>query len=445
LLLPAGLLHHISAPLLHPHVILFFVVEALRRAEECIRRVLAEADPKLVPTSKAVEFVEAFIALERLATAGKLLYAHRASESKSWAKDGHRSAAAWLAEKEKCTFGEASTVLDTSRRLGDLDMTSDVLRKGELSPAQAKEIAQAAEKDARSEQGLLKAASEETMKELKGRVRQVMVRSSSEAEEAERYNKVRSTRFVRWWSDYDGAFRLEAKLTPDDGARVASSIEAEADAIFIARRVDGERESPAVYRADALLSLACGTALTHCGSQRQVDSTSDVRGSGTAATRRGSGSGGRRDARTDTISIRVDARALRRGHAAGDEICEIPGIGAVPVSVVRRLLPESFVKILVKDGVDVKNVCHVGRTISAHVRSAVEERDPRCVVPGCDVAFGLEIHHWVEDFASSGTTNLDGICRVCKRHHAMITYEGFKLIGGPGAWDIVRPDPVDTS
>ena len=34
-------------------------------------------------------------------------------------------------------------------------------------------------------------------------------------------------------------------------------------------------------------------------------------------------------------------------------------------------------------------MCHAGRTVPAHVQSALEERDPTCVVPGCDVAQGL--------------------------------------------------------
>ena len=53
-------------------------------------------------------------------------------------------------------------------------------------------------------------------------------------------------------------------------------------------------------------------------------------------------------------------------------------------------------------------MCHAGRSVSAHVQSALEERDPVCVVPGCDVAHGLENHHWAVDYAMCKTTTLAG-------------------------------------
>jgi len=94
-------------------------------------------------------------------------------------------------------------------------------------------------------------------------------------------------------------------------------------------------------------------------------------------------------------------------------------------------------KVVVKDAVDVLSVCHVGRTVPAHIQSALEERDPTCVL--CDNAFGLEMHHWRSDYAKSKTTSLSELARLCKHHHDLITYDGYKLIGGPGAWELVPP------
>ena len=116
-------------------------------------------------------------------------------------------------------------------------------------------------------------------------------------------------------------------------------------------------------------------------------------------------------------------------------MCEIPGVGPVPVSTARALLPEAFVKVIVSDGVDVLSVTHVGRGIPSHVRSAIEERDPTCVVPGCDVAVGLEIDHWQTDFGKGGPTALANLARLCHPHHFMKTYRGFALGGGPGKWE----------
>jgi hypothetical protein len=42
-------------------------------------------------------------------------------------------------------------------------------------------------------------------------------------------------------------------------------------------------------------------------------------------------------------------------------LCEITGVGPVPVEVARRLLGESILKLVITNGVDVANVTHLGR------------------------------------------------------------------------------------
>ena len=140
-----------------------------------------------------------------------------------------------------------------------------------------------------------------------------------------------------------------------------------------------------------------------------------------------------------TANIRVDVAALRRGHVEAGETCEIPGIGPVPVATATRALSDAFVKLFVVDGVDVRSVCHVGRSVPAHVLSALEERDPHCVVPGCERAGGLENHHWDVPYAECGTSTLEGLARVCSWHHDLLTYDGYLLTGGPGAWELRAP------
>ncbi len=68
----------------------------------------------------------------------------------------------------------------------------------------------------------------------------------------------------------------------------------------------------------------------------------------------------------------VDAAALRRGAVESGETCEIRGVGPVPVSTVRELLPEAAIAIVIKDGVDVQNVTHLKRRTTAHQRTVLE-------------------------------------------------------------------------
>jgi hypothetical protein len=118
----------------------------------------------------------------------------------------------------------------------------------------------------------------------------------------------------------------------------------------------------------------------------------------------------------------------------------------VPVALARAVLGESMLELVIKHGVDVVSVTSLGRAVPSALRRALEERDPRCVVPGCEVTRGLEIDHWRVDFAKGGRTELDNLCHLCHRHHGMKSYRGYRLEGGPGAWRwLPPPSPGGTS
>lgn len=223
-------------------------------------------------------------------------------------------------------------------------------------------------------------------------------RSSERAREA----RAHARRYCRTWEPDEGGLRLEAWLTKRDGAALVARLEREADAVF--EEADA-REPRERYRADALVRLAGRT---------------------------GTGS----DAH---VVVRVDAGALRRGSVAGGEVCEIAGVGPVPVDTARELLGDCFYNVVVTDGVDVRCVTGTKRTIPRALRLALAERDRTCVVPGCPVADHLEIDHWRVDFARGGPTTLDNLARLCGRHHSMKTTLGWRLAGGPGQWRWLRP------
>jgi hypothetical protein len=142
------------------------------------------------------------------------------------------------------------------------------------------------------------------------------------------------------------------------------------------------------------------------------------------------------------VHVVIDHAALSRGQAEATERCEVAGVGRVPVRVVRSMLDDAFVTAVVSDGVDVYNVAHLGRRPTAHQRSALEVRDPECVVPTCHVRVGLEIDH-VEPWSATRITKLDALARLCRFHHAQKTHEGYRLEGGPGHWRWLKPDGTE--
>ena len=100
---------------------------------------------------------------------------------------------------------------------------------------------------------------------------------------------------------------------------------------------------------------------------------------------------------------------------------------------------DALVKVVITDGVDVATVCNLGRSIPAAVLTALIERDPTCVVPGCDATGHLEVDHWQTDFARGGQTRWANLARLCGWHHSLKTHQGFTLAGGPGKWEWLPP------
>ena len=138
--------------------------------------------------------------------------------------------------------------------------------------------------------------------------------------------------------------------------------------------------------------------------------------------------------------LRVDIGALRRGNTEPVELCEIAGVGPVSVATARELLGDSIAKVLVTSATDVHSICNLGRAVPARLHSALSERDPCWVVPGCSLTYNLEIDHRVVPFANGGATELENLARICHHHHFLKRYEGYSLQGEPGAWVWVHPD-----
>jgi hypothetical protein len=133
--------------------------------------------------------------------------------------------------------------------------------------------------------------------------------------------------------------------------------------------------------------------------------------------------------------LHVDLAALRRGQLEDGEVCEIPGVGPVPLATALGELGEALLKVVISDGIDVTTVVHAGRAVPAHVRTALERRDRECVVPGCNENRRLHIDHYRVRFDQGGPTELWNLCRICPFHHRQKTYWGYELAGGPGAWE----------
>ena len=129
-----------------------------------------------------------------------------------------------------------------------------------------------------------------------------------------------------------------------------------------------------------------------------------------------------------TVAVRVDHRAFLAGGTEPGEVCEIVGVGPIPVSVAQRLADDAFLEAILTTGVDVLAVSHLGRTIPAHLRTALDELFPECAIEGCNVAWSLEIDH-NQPVEARGPTALWNLNKLCRYHHQLKTRLDLRLVG----------------
>lgn len=139
------------------------------------------------------------------------------------------------------------------------------------------------------------------------------------------------------------------------------------------------------------------------------------------------------------IHFHVDVAAWLRGRTEGEEICEVAGLGPVPVSLARAFEGDATLKLVVRDGDDITTITSHRRYIPAALRTALEARDRECVVPGCHVTRGLQVDH-IHDFAEDGPTEAANNCLICVFHHYLKTHCHWVLRGPPGHWTFTPPD-----
>jgi len=388
---------------------------------EGLRTLVGELEPRCLTGEDAARLLSLFAEIERLGSVGKALMARRVEETSLHKRHGHRSASDYLAATTKISPAEAQRTLEATRRLEDLPEAAQAWRKGKLSQSQANEIAAAAVVDPSVESELVAVATSKPLAELADRCRKVRATAS---DEKARYRAIHRSRYLRHWTGSDGAFRMDLRTTPDAGAAIVAGLGPFKEQVFADARCSGRRERSDAYAADALVAMA------RCAHPVTSEATEP------AAPEHDRASRPRRAAAS--VAIRVDAEALERGHVEGGETCEIPGIGSVPVATAVSLLGDATVKLLLTRGVDVVSVLHLSRTVTAHQRSALEQRDPTCVVEGCRVRSHLEIDH-IDGWALTRVTTLDRLARLCAWHHHQKTFDGFRLEGGPGHWEWCAP------
>ena len=389
--------------------------EGLLSLSAALREALVVFDPKRYTGEDAAVVAEELAATEKACAAARALAAARAAECGIHRQKGFADAADWLARASGTSTGEAKMALETARALDAMPDTRAAATAGELSLAQATELVLTEAECPGSEAVLLPGARGGSLKNLRDRARTTRL-SAIDPEDLHR-RQHRERRF-RFWRDRWGMVAFSGAVLPEIGLPFVNRLDAETDRLRRQAKRDGRHEDRQAHAADAFMKLVNGA--------------------------------GKGKANSADLVIVCDLNAYRRGHAHPGEAVHLVGGGPVPVSVVRELGEDAFVKAVLHDGVDITTVAHFGRHMKAELRTAlslgpVPDFDGvRCVEPGCDRCYGLEYDH-VNPRANWGPTSYKNIVPRCWPHHQEKTARDRKagLLGprepGPEPPDLPAP------
>jgi hypothetical protein len=365
-------------------------------------------DPDALPVCDALGLWSCFNRVERLAASAKVLLARRVEAGAAWRHAGFRSVAEQLAAQSGASITSTRSMLETSRRVEALPDTAAALRGGELSTAQAEVVAAAAAIVPDAEARLLATAATSSLSELRNASLEERARVGPDKTHA----RITRERSLREYRDDEGAWVLHARGPVEAGLAFRAAITPIIDEYFKAKRETDDREPREAYAFDALIELA---------TRRQPkENTKSGRFLGL---------------------IRADLEALQRGQVEGDEVCEIAGLGPIPVRIAQDLLGEAVLKMVITNGVDVLNVTHLGRAATMAQKVALCWRSPESDAQGCTYTQRLEIDHDT-GWAKTHTTRVDDSNCLCGHHHWLKTVLGWALVEGAGKREMVPPgDP----
>ena len=331
----------------------------------------------------------------------------------------------------RLSAGTAQMRIDVARTLvNHLPNTCSALATGELSAAHATVIAKetaAAIRDGLSEfaifsieQKAIAHAEFHTPSQVAQQVRGAIAKFAPATFE-ETVEKARDTRRVSCYNDIDGMSTVVAILPAEDAQTVMKAIEAfiiKGSSVFDlsadargtdargtdARGTDArgtDARSADMKRADALTALA-GFAL--------AASSEDV------ALHR----------RPITVNVTIDLPTLL---GLNENPGQLAGYGAIPASVARALASDGKWKRFITDP-QTGALLDYGRETYSPPQALIDfliARDRTCRFPGCRRSAALSDLDHAQSWEEGGTTSLDNLGALCRRHHLLKTHGGWSI------------------
>ena len=348
-----------------------------------LRRALTEFEPSCFSGEDCADLAEVLLGAAKSCEVAATRAATRAVECGAHRDRGYADPVDWFARAAGSSAREARAAFATVAAVQQCPTTRAALIAGELSLAQAGEIASLPEHEAE----LLALARRSTLGALRNAARTFRLAAVHPDELHATQRGARE--FVHWKNDL-GMTCFRGALPPEVGVPFVKRLDAETDRVWHAARRARREDTRAQCAADAFEHLV-----------------SDK---------------GKGKSRSPDLVIVVDLRAYRRGHAHPGEVSHIVGGGPIPVRIARELAKDAFLKVVLQDGVQIHTVAHLGRYRQAELETALALGAPpdfdgvSCAELGCDRKFGLQWDH-EDPVANLGPTSADNLQPLCGQHH----------------------------
>ncbi|MCT2297095.1 HNH endonuclease [Brachybacterium muris] len=334
---------------------------------------------------------------------------------------GLKSTAHWLSWACSMSPGTAREHVRVARALPGMPLTVAAFSEGRLSYSKVREMTRVA--DRVDEATLVDLASAMTASQL------ARTLSSFRAVDGARLGQD-AIRQARWVTREDGMIEIRAILPPEMGAELLTAL----DLALTRDGHDAPRDTDDVDEADAqdLAARAAEATVTPTVEQRKADALVHV------------ARGYLEQAPTDRcgedrhlVIVQVSADALTRSVPAGTPphpttsppLCHVVGHDApLEPATAERLACTG--KIALQITSDTGEILHLGRSrrlASPAQRRALRLRDRTCSFPGCHQSRHLDAHH-VTPWSEGGTTDIDGLALLCRRHHVIVHEGGHHLV-----------------
>jgi hypothetical protein len=342
----------------------------------------------------------------------------------TYARDGHVSLTAWLAQRFRKTWSAASRLVRAARALEQMPSTREALESGEITSSAVDVLLPARQVDpqafAQAEAYLVEAASTLSIPDLRGAVA-TWRRAAEDAQGIEFPERAYERRRLHVSPTLAGMVRVDGDLDAETGQTVISALRAVCDAEV---RSHGDLRTPPQRRADALGEI--------CRQWLDSDDRPLV--------------GGERPHVTVTVDLQTLEERLPSSNPPGSRPAglrsgaELEGVGPISAEAARRLACDASVsRVITRGSSEPLDVGRRTQVVPAGIRRAVVVRDRHCRFPGCDRPQGWSDAHHVVHWANGGDTALSNLVLLCRRHHRLV-HHGFGLEMIDGTPRFLRPD-----